>query len=296
MTQLVSGCARGLTCPGSIPAVSVVRLLARLGGIAPARDLAAAGVGAGLLRIAWQNGEIVRFRKGWYGLPSLAPDIIAASRVGGVVACLSAARTHGLWVPEDDELHVLVPRTASRLRQPDDHRRRLSGGVRVHWNGPPRSPYELVEPIEHAVERIAGCRGVRPAFVVLESALNRRRLPDAAVDRLRRLDPLFADASERSDSGIESLLKLALLDAGIAFRQQVAVEGCGIADFLIGRRLVVETDGRQFHDPLRDRQRDARFSIAGYRTLRFLSSQVVREMDEVMASVRAAIARGDHQS
>lgn len=280
--------------PGSIPAVSVVSRLAHLGGIAPARDLAAVGIGAGLLRIAWQNGEIVRFRKGWYGLPSLAPDIIAASRVGGVVACLSAARAHGLWVPDDDELHVLVPRTASRLRQPDDHRQRLSGGVRVHWNGPPRSPYELLETVEDAIQRIAQCRGARHAFVVLESALNRRRLPGVALERLRRLDPLFADASERSDSGIESLLKLELLDAGIAFRQQVGVEGCGIADFLIGRRLVVETDGRQFHDPLRDRQRDARFSIAGYRTLRFLSSQVSREMDQVMASIRAAIARGDH--
>lgn len=272
----------------------MVRVLASLGGIAPARDLAAAGVGAGLLRVAWRNGEVTRFRKGWYGLPSLSPDVIKASRVGGMVACLSAARAHGLWVPAHDDLHVLVPRTASRLRQPDDHHRRLSGGVRVHWNGTPRSPYELIEPIEESVLRIAECRGAKQAFVVLESALNRGRLADDALDRLRSRHPLFRSAGSRSDSGIESLLKLELLDAGIAFRQQVGVEGCGIADVLIGRRLVIEADGRQFHDPLRDRQRDARFSIAGYRTLRFLASQLTHEMEQVMASIRAAIARGDH--
>jgi len=279
---------------GILSFVNVARTLAQLGGIAPARDLASAGVGPGLIRIAWRAGEITRFRKGWYGLPSLAPDILKASRVGGVVACLSAARLHGLWTPDDHELHVLVPATASRLRQPDDHKRRLRDGVRVHWNGTPRSPYELAEPIDAAIARTAECRGPRSAFIVFESALNRRRLTAGAAQALRTLHPLLSVANELSDRGIESLLKLALLDAGIAFRQQVGVEGCGIADFLVGRRLVVETDGRRYHDPLRDRRRDARFSVAGYRTLRFLTPQIMREMDQVLASIRAAIARGDH--
>lgn len=278
--------------------MSVVRVLAELGGIAPARDLAARGIGPGLVRVAWRAGEIARVRKGWYAVPALQPDVLRASRVGGVVACLSAARVHGLWVPSDERLHVAVPATASRLRDPHDHRNRLRESaqpdVRVHWSGDSRSPYELVEPLERALERIVSCCGDETAFIVLESALNKQRLAPSAASRLASLSPVLALADARSDSGLESVLKLELMKAGIAFRQQVGVDGCGIADFLIGRRLVVETDGRAFHDPLVDRQRDARFSIAGFRTLRFLTAQVLHQRDEVLASIRAAIARRDH--
>lgn len=280
----------------------VVAVLTQLGGIAPARDLAAHGIGAGLVRAAWQRGEITRFRKGWYAIPTLSPDVIRASRVGGVLSCMSAARAHDLWTPDDAELHVAVPPTAARLRRPEDHHLRLSetpGRVVVHWSASAEAPYLRVEPIDTTIRRIVDCRGPRAAYIVAESALNRGRLlPDVAdrlITDLVAEDAVFRSLGYLSDSGIESMLKLALIAAGIPFRQQVGIEGCGIADFLIGRHLVVETDGRAFHDPLADRRRDARFSIAGYRTLRFLARQVLDELDAVMASITAAIARGDHR-
>jgi hypothetical protein len=93
-------------------------VLAALGGIAPARDLVAAGIEADRLRRAVEDRAILRFRKGWYAVFELAPDVIRASRVGGVLTCVSAARHHGVWVPDDERLHVAVARHASRLRSP----------------------------------------------------------------------------------------------------------------------------------------------------------------------------------
>lgn len=278
--------------------MSVARTLGQLGGIAPARDLAARGIGPGSVRSAWQAGEIQRVRKGWYALRALSAPVLQASRVGGVVACVSAVREHGIWTPAADRLHVSVPSTAARLRSPHDHRMRLreldSRPVRVHWDGDIRAPYELIEPLGRALERVAGCCGDEAAFVVLESALNKGRLSAVEAARVASSSPLLARADERSESGLESILKLELMRRGVPFRQQVVVEGCGVADFLLGSRLVVETDGRYVHDPLRDRQRDARFSIAGYRTLRFLTAQVLHERASVLASIQAAMARGDH--
>jgi very-short-patch-repair endonuclease len=68
-------------------------------------------------------------------------------------------------------------------------------------------------------------------------------------------------------------------------------------DFVIGRRLIVETDGETYHsDPIRfeaDRRRDARLSVLGYRVLRFSYNQVRTRLTEVEAAILAAIARGD---
>lgn len=292
-------CSWPATFRRTLCGVTVARTLAELGGIAPARDLAARGIGPGLIRTSWQAGEISRIRKGWYALRTLSSAVLRASRVGGVVSCVSAAREHGLWTPAGESLHVAVPATASRLRAPHDHRTRLSDSgaldVRIHWSADARAPYELVEPLDRALSRITDCCGDETAFVVLESALSKRRVTPDVAARLSGRSAVLAFADDRSDSGLESLLKLELLRNRIDFRQQVGVVGCGIADFLIGDRLVVETDGRSFHDPLSDRRRDARFSIAGYRTLRFLTAQVLHERGEVIASIRAAIARGDHR-
>jgi very-short-patch-repair endonuclease len=62
-------------------------------------------------------------------------------------------------------------------------------------------------------------------------------------------------------------------------------------DFLwLGSRLIVETDGRGFHDnPVafeRDRIRDRALHLAGYRVVRFTHEQIGREPDAVVAAIR----------
>jgi very-short-patch-repair endonuclease len=90
-------------------------------------------------------------------------------------------------------------------------------------------------------------------------------------------------------------MKLILLSLGIPFRQQVVIEPIGRVDFVVGERLVIEVDGREFHsDPYKDRKRDALLSVAGRRVLRFLYAQIVYERSIVEAAIVSALARSDH--
>jgi very-short-patch-repair endonuclease len=275
-------------------------ILASLGGIAPSRDLVGAGVTLAELRAAVLDHAVLRFRKGWYTLFELPDSVIQASRVGGMVGCVSAARHHGLWVPDDDaRLHVAVPAHASRLRAAHDHHVRLSGQAStvVHWVTDWTSPYDQVASVEESIRLIASCRGPAIAFVVLESARHKRRISsEVSWEGLPRATmSLLASAGDLSASGTESLLVLLFRGAGIAFRQQVYVPGVGFVDFVIGDRLIVEADSKAHHsDPTVDRRRDAEASAQGYRTLRFMYSQVVHEGGRVLRAVQAAILRGDH--
>lgn len=93
-------------------------------------------------------------------------------------------------------------------------------------------------------------------------------------------------------------MRVRLQGLGIEPRLQVRIPGVGRVDLLIGTRLVVEVDGRAYHsDPQdfeRDRTRDARLSIRGYRVLRFSYQQVMSRWGEVKGAILAALARGDH--
>lgn len=278
-------------------------VLAALGGIAPARDLMAAGVDPNRLRMAVEDHAILRFRKGWYAVFGLAPDVIRASRIGGVLTCVSAARHHGLWVPDDDRLHVAVARHSSRLRSPHDHHERLrldAPEVVVHWIAGPTAPYELVSSIETAVACIVSCSGADVGFAVLESARRKGRVGAREVTSIaarlpRAAREVLASAGSLSDTGSESLLALILTRAGISFRQQVYIRSVGFVDFVIGERLIVEADSKAHHsDPTRDRRRDAAASEQGYRTLRFMYSQIVFDSPGVLRAIRAAIVRRDH--
>jgi very-short-patch-repair endonuclease len=67
-----------------------------------------------------------------------------------------------------------------------------------------------------------------------------------------------------------------------------------IADFLWrAPRLIVETDGRQFHGTAiafeNDRRRDQRLVLAGWRVIRCTWRQVVDEPNELVGTLRALL-------
>lgn len=79
---------------------------------------------------------------------------------------------------------------------------------------------------------------------------------------------------------------------GVTFRRQVVLQGY-IADFYASSvRLIVEVDGA-WHagSTRRDARRDRVLASTGYRTLRVTETQVVSALPQVVARVRAAIAR-----
>ena len=99
------------------------------------------------------------------------------------------------------------------------------------------------------------------------------------------------------ESGTESITRFQLAKYQLPLRAQVWIGGKRV-DFLIGRRLVVEIDGAEYHiDPERfeaDRTRDAELAALNYIVLRFSYNQVIYRWREVESAILAAIEHGDH--
>ena len=79
---------------------------------------------------------------------------------------------------------------------------------------------------------------------------------------------------------------------GVVFRRQVPMLGRFIADFLApAERLVVEVDGSYHAERARaDARRDAALERAGYRILRVKAELLMRDIQAVLARIRAALA------
>ncbi|MDO8106782.1 DUF559 domain-containing protein [Isoptericola sp. b441] len=94
----------------------------------------------------------------------------------------------------------------------------------------------------------------------------------------------------RSGSLPESLLRVAMLDAGLPVQPQVLLPGIGRVDFLVDG-VVVEVDGFAYHsgraEYRADRRRDREAHRQGYVVLRFTFEEVVHHRDRVVAEVAA---------
>lgn len=131
--------------------------------------------------------------------------------------------------------------------------------------------------LEDVLERARGRRGVR----ALRAALTGQ----ATATTLTRSE---------LEEGLLELCRAARLPAP-QLNAWIALDGGGLeADFLWReQRLIVETDGRQVHTTSqafeRDRRRDQRLVLAGWRVVRFTWRQVVREPAIVEATIRALL-------
>ena len=95
-------------------------------------------------------------------------------------------------------------------------------------------------------------------------------------------------------TGVETVVRHLLRLLGLRVEPQVVVRGLGRVDLLVEGRLIVELDGREWHDDPRtfaeDRRRDAEGAAQRYRTLRFSWYQVLFSWAEVEAAILGALA------
>ena len=78
---------------------------------------------------------------------------------------------------------------------------------------------------------------------------------------------------------------------GARFRRQVPIGGY-IADFLsFNPKIVIEVDGGQHGESRKDRDRDDYFRGQGFVVLRFWNPEVLGNLDGVLATIAAALAR-----
>lgn len=282
----------------------VVAALRGLGAVAQTRELAAAGVTGVGLASEVASGSIIRVRRGWYALPHADAELVRAVRVGGRLACVSAARFYGWATPEHPCLHVSVAANASRLRVAGDERSAHPPGhvpgVVVHWQASPSQPTgtRLVTSRRETIRQIALCQPPEYTVVACDSFLHAEPLEAAELeDWLAELPAtVLAELQSRSDlchSFLESIGRIRLANAGITGDHQVQIRGVGRVDLLIDGWLVIEWDGLEHHDNARahdeDCRRDAVLATMGYRCLRFTYTLVVNHWHLVYAAIRATL-------
>lgn len=275
-------------------------LVRSAGGVISTKTLAAHGVGQSGIRSLLRRGALIRVRQGWYSAPGLAEPVRRAARVGGLLTCARALDAHGIWSVDDGRLHVAVSARSSRLRSPGNSASRLSAsrdrGVRVHWlTSAPAAGPAVADPIT-ALSSLRSCATRELYLASLDSALHRY---PAMWDALAAAGhPVGIGGIDGvCESGIETLFWLRMRKRR-SVQRQVVISGVGRVDFLVGSRLVIELDGRRYHDTAsrfeEDRRRDALLSTRGFRVLRFSYRQVMDDWEDVEAAVLAAVRRGDH--
>ncbi|KQQ49633.1 DUF559 domain-containing protein [Plantibacter sp. Leaf314] len=280
-------------------------------GIATVHQLRRLGHTKETLRIAVETGMLIRVRRGWYAAPDAPSDLVRAVRVGGRLSCVSAARWYGWAVPSTSRLHVALPPNAARLRSADERWKRPPAEARedavLHWDDWPPAPPRgtllpmLVESRRQVIGHLVDCQhpevvgAAMDSFTHLEPALSAAlpswidALPSQHAERLPRVEP-------GCHSVLESIARIRLESAGIVGRHQVAIPAVGRVDQVIDGWLVLEWDGREFHDNRdaheEDRWRDAQLVVQGYRVLRFTYRMVMNDWYVVLGAIRSALDAG----
>lgn len=271
--------------------------------IATRDELLALGWTPAAITSAVRSGALIRVRRAWYAMPGTPLEQRVAIAMGGRVGAVSAARSYGMWTGTDDRIHVSwsphgnVAVAGRRSAYP--HVKELDGRVIVpHWRtGVPGADPWRESPLESIRQTFAACDPTL-AVAMADSAC---RLGLASVGTLRALLPtrfrrLETAVDGRTDSGLESVVRLWLLESGIRFALHARILGLEV-DFLIGRSLIIETDGRDFHTGVAfevDRDRDLMTGSRGYITIRLSYRQIMENWPDCVRRIAAAIERGDH--
>lgn len=277
--------------------------------VARRRDLLRAGFTDTDIRRALGAHEIFRVRHGWYARPGTPDPVVRAVRVGGVVSGIEALRLRGLFLPRPDRVDIVVPRNASGLRSPASSRRKLAHGerVRIHWlddrrNRLPSSRWLASEDdalvlILHTASRevaISACDAV-----VRYLGWSDGRLDAAFARAPRRVAAWRGLVDGRADSWGETIVRLRLRDAGLAFEPQAHVPGAGAFDGRVSEGVYVEVDGAQHSEEWdgegssrfeRDHQKDLALARAGGRSIRMTYDQLEHDWPGCLEAIRAAVA------
>lgn len=284
-------------------------VLAAAEGVAHITAFLAAGLTRHQVAALFRQGVLSRPRIGWYADPALPYEAVRAIRIGGVLGGTSAARSWGLPVPAGavDELQVSVAENASHLRHSRDRTRPVAvgdePGVRLHWQPRLEQVRGYRVAVVDALLQLAMCVPFDWLVAAMDAALHTprdgtalisadswARLRPALPERLRRAWDL---ADGRSESPIETIVRLGLVRIGIAFDLQVRLLPFHRVDFLIGGWLVIEVDGKRYHVGDErfeaDRERDALLATYGFRVLRFSYKQVVEDLDWVLQVIRTVV-------
>ncbi|RRJ88193.1 DUF559 domain-containing protein [Gulosibacter macacae] len=271
---------------------------------------------AGLLQHGWSKRQIASalatdqlecVRRGYYIAAGSTPtDAGVAALAGGSLSCVNALSAHKLWVPHGVHgRHFRLTKKQATL-WPDSVVRarfgRASDTVHVLPGKWLNRIEGAIDPIPTALVTASRCISNEDAIAAIESAMKKKVL-DLETFRVQAaqapppINELLAQVQPGADSGLETIVRLRLLAAGLPVRAQVDLAGWS-RDLLIGEWLVVEIDGFEFHSTRdamnRDVSKDRHLTLSGYTFLRFTYEDVIYRWDACLAQVLAAVAAGWH--
>jgi very-short-patch-repair endonuclease len=255
-----------------------------------ARRLRAEGLTPKRISRAVARGALIRLRRGVYATEGVDPLVASAVETGGRLTCVSALAHVGAWTMPHREVHVRVASGIAVARRPDR---------RLHWTHERLDRELWVDEPATSLALAAQCLDLRAAIVVIDSVVNRRILSADDVVRILLATPrgrrLLTLHDGHAESGIETLARLALRRRNIRVRSQVVIDGIGRVDLLIGDRLILEVDGREWHDDFeKDRARDRALVARGYLVIRASYRQVMNEWGLIEVQILALVRRREH--
>lgn len=294
------------------PDAEVARIAFKQHGIVTFEQLRDAGLGVGAINLRVRNGRLHRRYRGVFavGHGRLSREgrwlaAVLALGEGAALSHVSAAALWGIRHSSSAYVHVTVPTPGGRERRRGlvVHRSSTLGPADVDERegiavtSATRTLLDLAgmltpTRLERAVEQSLALRLFDLGRVEAVLAANRRRPGASALGRI------VADIHEEpSLTRLElEALMLDLCAAHGIERPEVNVVVDKIeVDFLWrAQRLIVETDGREYHEnPVafgRDRERDERLIVLGHRVVRFTYRRVVHHPAAVAATLRALLA------
>ena len=281
-----------------------------VGGIAEYSQLRASGFTVASAQYAVRSGRLHRVRRGWVATKDAPATSVAAVRVGGSLSCISVLRQRGVWCIDDALLHVRVGRHASHLASPESRSVALGipheNGVVVHRTvSAYRAPRHIhTDSVDVALMHAIDCQPRDYAVALCDSALNLKLITPNELQRVAsavgaRHSSAVALCDQGAQSGLETKARLRMRALQIPYRTQAPIEGVGHVDVLIGDRLVLELDGREWHSSpeafAEDRRRDLILHERGYFVVRLTYAQTMFEWHRVEAMIRRLVARRKHR-
>jgi hypothetical protein len=271
-----------------------------------------AGLKIGAINSRVRAGRLHRLHRRVFavGHPHLSPEArwlaaVLALGDGALLSHVSAAALWGLRPSASARIHVTVPTSAGHPHRGDIvvHRSRTIGAA----DGRKRDAIPVTS-VARTLFDIAGMLAPGPLERAVEQSLLRRLFDLHAVNAVIAANKTRPGAATLANivatihheppltrSNLEGLMR-DLCDEHALPRPEVnaMVEGEEVDFFWRARRLIVETDGHESHGTRaafeRDRAKDARLTMLGYRVVRFTYKQLVYDPETVVRTLRALLA------
>ncbi len=283
-------------------------------GVVTRTELLASGMTRAAMNTFIDRGELVRLDRSRFALPQTDPGIVKAVSEGGTLTCMSALKLAGVAVLDDSIVHVRRPPCRRRGRDWADGvtecglppRRQTppiistaatQSAPHTYW------PDHPLDGIDAALRVACTNHSDEELAVVLDSMLYNRIRTRAELHELldghsKRSARLVALANAGSESVLESIVRHRLTSRGVSVRTQIHIPSLGRIDMLVGRSLLLETDGYAFHadrETFREDRRRDRIAVAlGYSVIRLSWEHVLGTWSQTVADISSIISTRRH--